>query len=94
LQLQHPSPSRPCSLACLPTPTPSTLPQPAGGCNYQAAVDYITKLFHDRNDTSGKRKIFTKVTCATDKSNVKTVFNSCKATILEMNMRGSGFMDP
>ncbi len=66
----------------------------AGGLNYEAGIDYISKLFLDRNLLAGKRNVFTKVTCATDKSNVKTVFNSCKAVILEQNMKGSSFMDP
>ncbi len=65
-----------------------------GGLNYQAGIDYITKQFLERSTTSGKRSVFVKATCATDKTNVKTVFNSCKAVILEQNMKGSGFMEP
>ncbi len=64
---------------------------PAGGNNFDAGVAYFTKLFMDRNEMP-RRKIFTKATCATDQTNVKTVFESCKTVILEHNLKGSGFM--
>jgi hypothetical protein len=49
----------------------------AGGTDFDAGIAYFTKLFLERNDMPGKRKIFTKATCATDRTNVKTVFNRC-----------------
>lgn len=64
-----------------------------GGLDYDEGVAYITDKFKERNDDPGKRQIFDKVTCATDKDNVKTVFDACKEVILRLNLEGSGFMD-
>lgn len=64
-----------------------------GGLNYEAGVEYMTKKFLDRNDMPDKRRIFCKPTCATDTTNVKTIFEACKQVILDMNISGSGFMN-
>jgi hypothetical protein len=64
-----------------------------GGTDYDAAISYITGKFKARNAIPDRREVFVKVTCATDKTNVKTVFNSCKTIILKQNMQGSGFME-
>lgn len=64
-----------------------------GGCNYDAAIAYLTAKFKSRNTRPERREVYTKVTCATDKTNVRTVFNSCKTIILKQNMQGSGFME-
>ncbi len=61
--------------------------------NYDAAVQYVTQRFKAKNSISARREVYTKVTCATDKTNVRTVFHSCKAIILKQNMQGSGFME-
>jgi len=37
--------------------------------------------------------VYHHVTCATDTSNIRVVFNACKDIILKDNLRGSGFMD-
>jgi hypothetical protein len=61
-----------------------------GGCNAKAAQKYIVERFLElrRRD----RPIFSHVTCATDTDNVRVVFGACKETILQENMRNSGFM--
>jgi hypothetical protein len=80
-----------------------------GGCNYevrwascqlflthstlvlQAAKTYIIERFKEL--PRRERTVFTHVTCATDTANVRVVFNACKETILQQNLRGSGFME-
>lgn len=59
---------------------------------YSAARDFFLQLFLKRNHQMNK-EIYHHVTCATDTSNIKVVFNACKDIILKDNLRGSGFMD-
>ncbi|KAL9643755.1 hypothetical protein ABK040_002779 [Willaertia magna] len=61
-------------------------PEYTGGCNYNAALDFITEQFLQRGKTSAKRNIYTHVTCATDTENVKVVFNAVKNVILQKNL--------
>jgi guanine nucleotide-binding protein G(i) subunit alpha len=65
-----------------------------GGCNYDTAVEYIVAQYLAQNDSQGSgQEIVWHVTCATDTSNVSTVFNTCKEIILKKNIEGSGFME-
>ena len=59
---------------------------------YNAAVQYMLKLFLDKQNDR-KKEIYHHVTCATDTENVRVVFNACKDIILRDNLKGSGFMD-
>ena len=65
-----------------------------GGCDYDAGVEFIVAEYLAKNEKQdGTKEIFWHVTCATDTSNISTVFNACKEIILRKNMEGSGFMD-
>ena len=59
---------------------------------YDAAREFFLQLFLRRNQQVDK-EIYHHITCATDTSNIKVVFNACKDIILKNNLRGSGFMD-
>jgi len=59
---------------------------------YEAARDFFLSLFLRRNMQLNK-EVYHHVTCATDTSNIRVVFNACKDIILKDNLRGSGFMD-
>lgn len=61
-----------------------------GGCNAKAAQKYILDKFIELR--RGDRPIYSHVTCATDTDNVRVVFGACKETILQENMKNSGFM--
>jgi len=60
--------------------------------SYDAAKLFFLQLFTNRNQQASK-EIYHHVTCATDTSNIKVVFNASKDIILKDNLRGSGFMD-
>lgn len=68
------------------------LGNPSYEAAYEAARDFFLQLFLKRNHQMNK-EIYHHVTCATDTSNIKVVFNACKDIILKDNLRGSGFMD-
>lgn len=68
------------------------LGSPSFEAAYEAARDYFLQLFLRRNQQMNK-EIYHHVTCATDTSNIKVVFNAAKDIILKDNLRGSGFMD-
>ena len=53
---------------------------------------YLTDQFLQKN-TNEAKEVFWHITCATDTSNVKAVFNDCKRIILNKNLQGSGFME-
>ena len=60
--------------------------------DYDAGVQYFVSKFQQRNKNAN-RQIYHHVTCATDTSNVKVVFNACKDIIIRGNLKDSGFMD-
>ena len=62
-------------------------------CGVQAlGKQYLTDLFLQKN-TNEAKEVYWHITCATDTSNVRTVFNDCKKIILNKNLQGSGFME-
>jgi len=62
-----------------------------GGDDFDAGVDYFTKLFLAKKGNPDK-DVTVYPTCATDTKNVEIVFNGCKQIILKKNMMDSGFM--
>lgn len=65
---------------------------PAFEAAYEAARDFFLNLFLRRNQQPNK-EVYHHITCATDTSNIRVVFNACKDIILKSNLRSSGFMD-
>jgi hypothetical protein len=57
----------------------------------QQCAKYFTALFMKKNKNPDK-SIYSHVTCATDTSNVRFVFNAVVAMIIEQNLKGSGLM--
>jgi len=64
-------------------------PGPDG--DYDAGVAYIQELFHSKNRDSGKH-IYTHVTCATDKNNMKVVFNAVKDIVIRKSLHDGGLL--
>ena len=80
-------PARPPSL---PSITTITNPITTTGADYKAGCDYFIEKFRQLNKTD--REFYYHLTCATDTSNVKMVFNTCKDIILKNNLKDSGFL--
>jgi len=57
-----------------------------GGCDYEAALQFIQKEFKDKNTDEG-RQIYCEVTCATDTDNIRRVFEAVKNIILKTNIK-------
>lgn len=67
-------------------------PEYTGPNTFDATVEYITQQFLDRNTDKVKKQVYVHMTTATDTSNVSFVFNAVKDIILQINLRGSGFI--
>jgi len=62
-------------------------------CGVQdAGKQYMLDKFLEKNSNEVK-EIYYHITCATDTSNIKHVFDACKDIILKNNLKGSGFME-
>jgi len=61
----------------------------ADDTNFDQCSKYFKSLFLAKNKNPDK-SIFTHITCATDTSNVKFVFNAVVAIILEANLKSGG----
>jgi hypothetical protein len=53
------------------------------------AIEFIKKKFYDR---CKKKKIFIKITCATDTSMMQSIFDSIKHIFLEKILKDSGYL--
>ena len=63
-----------------------------GGCDYAAGVHYLVGQFLKRNHNR-KRDVYYHVTEATDKANVRTVFDACREIVLRDNLQYAGMAD-
>lgn len=63
-----------------------------GGCDYAAGVHYLVGQFLKRNHNR-KRDVYYHVTEATDKDNVRTVFEACREIVLRDNLQYAGLSD-
>lgn len=61
-----------------------------GGDDWEIAADFIGQKFLEQNKQKNK-EVFIHVTCATDTSNVKFVFDAVKNIILQQALAASGF---
>lgn len=57
-----------------------------GGYSEKAALDFIKERFSEANQTQG-REIYIHTTCATDKENVRIVFDAVKNIILRRHLK-------
>lgn len=65
-----------------------------GGDDEEAAKAYFEERFLDKPEVRERRGNVThKWTIATNRDNVKTVFDECKRTIVQANLEGSGYGD-
>jgi len=60
----------------------------SGPNEFKACCDHMKGMFLAKNKAD--KSVFVQITCATDTSNVKFVFNAVVAIILEENMKSSG----
>ena len=58
--------------------------------NYEAGIEYFLAKFLARNAVHDE--IYHHVTCATDTSSVRFVFNACKDVITENHLKSEGFL--
>lgn len=64
-------------------------PEYTGGKNYEAATKFITEQFVKQNENTRKH-IYPHITCATDTSNIRHVFEAVKDIILHKALDESG----
>lgn len=67
-------------------------PDFTGGCDAEAAMQFISKKFCDLNRMSEIKQVYPHFTCATDTGNIKTVFDYVKDIILHNNLRDNGLL--
>lgn len=60
-------------------------------CDYEDGCAYFRRKFQEMNKQT-ERQIYSHVTCATDTSNFRAVFNSCRDTIMRNSLKESGFL--
>lgn len=72
----------------------SAFPSYTGTNEYDSSLKYIQKQFTDITDpfTGQKREIYAFSTCATDKDNVRKVFDAVRSFILNRSLVGNGLM--
>eukprot|EP00479_Gromia_sphaerica_P009411 TRINITY_DN3961_c0_g1_i1.p4 TRINITY_DN3961_c0_g1~~TRINITY_DN3961_c0_g1_i1.p4 ORF type:complete len:82 (+),score=14.97 TRINITY_DN3961_c0_g1_i1:475-720(+) len=61
-------------------------PDPPGK-DFDKACEFIKNLFLNKNQSAGERAIYLHVTCATDKDNIKDVFQDTKDIIMRSCLR-------
>lgn len=66
-------------------------PGPDG--DYDAGVAFIQGLFHSKKKDQAKQ-IYTHVTCATDKNNMRVVFNAVKDIVIRRSLQDGGLLSP
>lgn len=64
---------------------------PGPDFDYDTGVAYIQDQFHMRNRDSAKH-IYTHITCATDKNNMKVVFNAVKDIVIRRSLQDGGLL--
>jgi len=66
-------------------------PDYTGPQTFEAATSFIKENFLSKNRNNNK-VIYTHITCATDKDNVRTVFNAVKDIIIRQTLTRDGFI--
>jgi hypothetical protein len=72
-------------------PLTTCFPEYEGDNDFDSCCTYVTEKFLERNHSESK-VIYTHVTNATDKDNVKHVFNAVKDTVIRSGMISSGLL--
>jgi len=72
-------------------------PEYTGEQSYEACAKYMQQAFEKRNHVveqgkSETKKIYTHITCATDKNNVHAVFNAVKDIIIRGSLEAAGLI--
>jgi hypothetical protein len=60
--------------------------------DYNDGVEYFVKKFLERNKTGTYREIYYHITCATETSNIRVVFEASKDIILKQSLMNSELM--
>jgi len=74
------------------SPLTVCFPNYTGNNEYQDAIDYIIDQFKNENRTIKNLPIYFHVTCATDKNNVKHVFDDIQHGLIAKGLTSSGLM--
>jgi guanine nucleotide-binding protein G(i) subunit alpha len=75
-----------------------TFPEYTGPQTYEASANYIRDKFLLRNRQMDKshpehpKRIYSHITCATDSSNVRVVFNAVKDIVIRVSLEGAGLV--
>jgi len=72
------------------SPITVAFPEYAGSREYKECLEYISDQFEDLNKNKNSKKIYTHVTCATDKNNVHAVFDAVKDIVIRQSLAAAG----
>jgi len=81
-------------------PISVAFPEYGGPQTYQDCAAYIQQQFEKLNKVPaeggavGSKKIYTHITCATDRNNVHAVFNAVKDIIIQNSLAAAGLIAP
>eukprot|EP01099_Mayorella_cantabrigiensis_P004874 TRINITY_DN3751_c0_g4_i1.p1 TRINITY_DN3751_c0_g4~~TRINITY_DN3751_c0_g4_i1.p1 ORF type:complete len:380 (-),score=119.84 TRINITY_DN3751_c0_g4_i1:255-1334(-) len=67
-------------------------PEYTGGCDFNAAADFIQKKFVSLNRNAAQKQIYPHVTCATDTQNIRVIFKAVKELIIQQAFAQSGLI--
>lgn len=63
-----------------------------GGCNFERAANYIKEKYQNTCRHKGNKTIYAHLTCATDTTHLKKVFDAIQDIILQKTMKDQGLM--
>jgi len=67
-------------------------PDYTGGCDFNAAAEYIQRKFVALNRNPTQKQIYPHVTCATDTQNIRVIFKAVKELIIQQAFAQSGLI--
>lgn len=70
----------------------TAFPEYKGADTIDESAAYITEQFVSTNAYAGEKKIFTHVTCATEKTNVQHIFQSVRSIVIRQNIEELGLL--
>jgi hypothetical protein len=71
-------------------PISVAFPEYRGSREYKDCLEFVTEQFEDVNAHKDSKKIYTHVTCATDKDNVHKVFDAVKDIVIRQSLAAAG----
>jgi GTPase SAR1 family protein len=65
-------------------------PDYTGPRDYKECLEYVKEQFEEINKNKSSKKVYTHVTCATDKNNVHAVFDAVKDIVIRQSLAAAG----